>query len=60
MKTLLKNGNVLNVFTDTIEKLDVLIEATGMSPSVKTMIAGWVECVAADDYTAHLRLLKRE
>ena len=26
MKTLLKNGNVLNVFTDTIEKLDVLIE----------------------------------
>ena len=26
MKTLLKNGNILNVFTDTIEKLDVLIE----------------------------------
>ncbi len=26
MKTLLKNGNVVNVFTDTIEKIDVLIE----------------------------------
>ena len=42
------------------DELDVLIEATGMNPSVKTMIAGWVECVAADDYTAYLRLLKRE
>ncbi len=26
MKTLLKNGNVVNVFTDTVEKIDVLIE----------------------------------
>ncbi|MCR5603711.1 MAG: adenine deaminase [Lachnospiraceae bacterium] len=26
MKTLFKNGNVVNVFTDTVEKVDVLIE----------------------------------
>ncbi|MBR1808111.1 MAG: 3-oxoacyl-ACP synthase [Paludibacteraceae bacterium] len=41
------------------DEMQQLIDVTGMKPSIKTIIAGWVECVSTDDYYAKLSLLKR-
>ena len=42
------------------DRMMPLIELTGMNPSVKTIVAAWVECPDKANYRAHLMLLMRK